>query len=146
MARRNKKLVKLRSYRDRLIADNVNLRTEIREHEQRQHETRKALSNEDTLRAYAICSGEGGNMPPLEFVEKNEAIAELTLVYKMLSIERQYTDEIGRAVVSRDLLRIAALCADHQVEQIAHDKMLSTWSVDHGFTNSLRGECSITGK
>ena len=141
MARRNKKLLKLRQYRDKLIADNVNLRTTIRTHEQRLHEVRRALANEDTLRAYAITSEEGGNMPPLEFVKKNEAVAELTLVYKMLSVEREYTQQMARAAQSRDLLRIAALCADHQAEEIAHDMMLSTWGVDHGFTKSLRDDC-----
>lgn len=142
MARRNKKLMKLRAYRDKLIADNVNLQSRIREDEMRFFSVRKALSKDDALRAYAIASSDikDSDAPPLEFIEKNEAIAELTLVYKLLSIERNYTHEMITAVRLRDLLRIAALTADHIAEADAHDKMLSTWSKDHGFTKSFRDQ------
>ena len=147
MARRNKKLLKLRQYRDKLIADNVNLRQDIRTHEFRLSGIRKALQQPKDrggaiLRAYAMASDdEGEGKPPLEFIEKSEAVAELTLVYKMLVVEREYTEQMTRAAGSRDLLRIAALTADHLAEATAHDKMLSTWGVDHGFTKSLRDDC-----
>ena len=141
MARRNKKLMKLRQYRDKLIADNVNLRADIRTRDERFSQIRKALSSEGggSLRAYAIATDDDGlKEGSLEFVEKNAAVAELTLVYKMLSVERNYTDEMSRALGTQDLLRMVALTADHRAEALAHDKMLSTWSMDHGFTKSLR--------
>lgn len=146
MARRNKKLIKLRHYRDKLIAKIVNLETLQRAHMEMFRETRRALQNEDTLRAYAIVSDQENLTThlPLTFIEKNEAVAELTLVYKFLSIEREYTSEMSRAVGSRDLLRIAALCADHQIEQIAHDEQLATWGISHGFTRSLKDEQNNT--
>ena len=153
MARRNKKVLKLREYRDKLLAQITMLERDARTHKERFRMIRKAIANEKegALRVYAIATegldddgygGSNGHLP-IEFIDKNEAIAELTLVYKMLAVERQYTNEIDKALKSRDLLRMAALAADHFAEQNAHDKMLSTWSRDHGFTKSLRDECVI---
>lgn len=147
MTKRNKALLKVRRYRDKLITDNVNLRSRIREDEMRFVEIRKALQiNADSLRAFAIASNDPTQQElwmTTEFVDKNEAIAELTLVYKILSVEREFTSKIVIAAMQRDLLRVTALCADHQLESNAHDKMLSIWSKDHGFTSSLREECGV---
>lgn len=146
MPKRNKKVIKLRLYRDKLIARIVHLEAKSREHTEILRQTRKALQKEDTLRAYAIISDPDvltTGAISLSFLEKNDAIAELTLVYKMLAIERNYTFELGRALNTQDLLRMAALTADHTAEQVAHDKLLSSWSKDHGFTKSLREEIEI---
>lgn len=145
MPKRSKKVLKLRRYRDKLIADNVNLRSKIRIQEEMFHAIRKALQREDTLNAYAVASNDPNDEETwmsYGFIEKNEAIAELTLVYKMLSIEREFTHHMIRAATQKDYLRVAALSAEHLSEAEAHDKMLSIWSVDHGFTKSLRDECN----
>ncbi len=143
MARKNMKMKKLRQYRDKLIANNVNLRGELRLYDEYFREIRLALTKEDYLRAYTVAVRKEADEDvtlPLDFVDKNELAKELTLVYKMLAVERNYTENVGHAAANRDLLRIAALVADHKSEQLAHDKMLSTWSQDHGFTRSLRDE------
>ena len=147
MARRNKKVLNLRAYRDKLLSRITLLERDARTYVERFRQIRKTLANDksDTLRAYAIATEEidnayGEDCLNIEFIEKNEAIAELTLVYKMLSVERKYTTEMHQCLETRDLLRMAALSADHFNEQIAHDKMLSTWSKEHGFTKSLRTE------
>lgn len=153
MAKRNKKVIKLRRYRDKLIAQMTILEHHLRTNKEMFKQIRKALSSDkdNTLRAYAIATEgldeqlntDAEDYVSLEFVSKNDAVAELTLVYKMLAVEREYTYEIGRSLNTRDLLRMAALAADHTAEQVAHDKMLSSWSKDHGFTKSLRDECDI---
>lgn len=142
MARaRNKKVVKLRKYRDKLLASVTNLEGTIRRYEELCRTARRAIQHEDYLRAYAlVCDVDDDEHLSFEFLEKNELAKELTLVYKMLAVERNYTDELHMAVNSRDLLRAAALCADHRAEWMAHDKMLTQWSQDHGFTRRFRDE------
>ena len=149
MARKNVKVKKLRRYRDKLIANNVNLRGELRQNDEFFREIRMALGREDYLRAYAVAARQDPDeevVLTLDFVDKNELAKELTLVYKMLAVERTFTESMRDAAMSRDILRLAALVADHQAEQIAHDKMLSTWSQDHGFTRSLRDELDTSTK
>jgi hypothetical protein len=104
---------------------------------------RKCLQQEDYLRAYALASDDEHD-DLKDFVTTNEVAKELALVYRMLNVERNYTDELTKAANRRDYLRVAALCADHHDEQIAHDKMLTRWSKDHGFTRSLRDEFDQT--
>jgi hypothetical protein len=141
---RNKKVGKLRRYRDKLITKNVDLEGKNRYLLEVLRVIRKALQKEDTLRAYALASEPDavGDMSLSSFTDKNELAKELTLVYKMLVIERRYTKDIEQASHQRDYLRVAALCADHGMEWIAHDKMLNDWSQDHGFTRRLRQEGS----
>lgn len=147
MAKRNKQLIKLRHYRDKLLLKIVDLESNARMDKQLFLEIRTALAGKgSTLRAYALATRAYDGVVheddfSMVFVDKNDAIAELTLVYKMLSIEREYTTLIQVAVGQRDYLRAAALSATHIAEAAAHDKMLSTWSRDHGFTKSLREEC-----
>ena len=150
MARRNKKVLKLRAYRDKLLSRITVLERDARTYVERFRQIRKSLADDKNngLRACALATEETVNAYNegslnIEFIDKNEAIAELTLVYKMLSVERKYTTEMHKCLETRDLLRMAALSADHFNEQIAHDKMLSTWSKDHGFTKSLRDQCEI---
>lgn len=141
MASRNKKVLKLRHYRDKLIGNNVNLNGKLRMYEATLDHINLALVKGDTLRAAALASlphtSEIVDSMTAEW-NKNEMMKELTLIYKFLVIERRYTEEIMEAVAQRDYLRIAALSADHLAEAIAHDKMLTDWSHDHGFTKSLR--------
>lgn len=141
MARnRNKKLSKLRRYRDKLLERVTNLEGMVRHGTEVLWEIRKALQGENHLRAYALASDEEGSQQVLRHVKVNELAKELSLVYRMLSVERRYSADIQVAANQRDYLRVAALSADHQAESIAHDKMLTTWSKDHGFTRSLRDE------
>ena len=138
MARnRSKKVNKLRRYRDQLIGKIVGLEATVREQVATMLTIRKAIRNEDHLRALALTSEE---WPPKELLNEfshNELAKELTLVYRFLVVERRYTEEVSRAANARDYLRVAALCADHTAEVIAHEKMLSEWSKDHGFQRSL---------
>ena len=141
MARKSAKLKKLRKYRDKLIADNVNLKGIIRLSEESFRQARVALSNADYIRTYAVLTrSDDSKELSLKFVDKNELAKELTLIYKMLAVERTYTDNMHRAAQNRDLLRILALTADHEAEVSAHDKLLSAWSQEHGFTGRLRDE------
>ena len=141
MARnRNKKVNKLRRYRDKLLQRITNLEGMVRHGTEVLWEIRKALQNENHLRAYALASDEEGSQQVLRHVDKNELVKELALTYRMLNVERKYSADIQVAARQRDYLRVAALSADHQAESIAHDKMLSTWSKDHGFTKSVRKE------
>jgi hypothetical protein len=141
MANRSKKVLKLRRYRDKLIGNNVVLNGKLRMYESTLEHITVALQKEDYLRAAALAS-----LPHNEEVrtemsldwDKNEIIKELALVYRFLVVEREYTKNIRMAVNQRDYLRIAALAADHAAEANAHDKMLTLWSQDHGFTKSLR--------
>lgn len=142
MAKRNRKVLKLRAYRDKLLGKITNDEGIIRSYQASLREIRKALQQEDTLRAYALASEEPPHPQLTEFNEKNEIVKELTLVYRFLAVERNYTDQITRAAAHRDYLRVAALVADHKAEQVAHDRMLESWSEDHGFTRSLRDEAN----
>lgn len=143
MAKSNsRRMNKLRRYRDKLIGNNVNLNGKLREYENTLALIRKAMQKEDHLRAYALASNDGldEDAKSLAFSDKNELTKELSLVYKILVVERRYTDDIHKAAGQRDYLRVAALCADHKAESQAHEKMLTDWSVDHGFTRRLRKE------
>lgn len=141
MTSRNKKVLKLRQYRDKLIGNNVNLNGKLRMYEATLQHIGLALRKEDYLRAAALAS-----LPHTDEIvdtmtadwNKNEMMKELSLIYKFLVVERRYTEEISQAVQQRDYIRIAALSADHYAEAKAHDKMLTDWSHDHGFTRSLK--------
>ena len=143
--RRNRKVLKLRTYRDKLLVRVTNLEGMVRHSAHVMREIRKALQQENHLRAYALASDEEGIGQLLKHVKKNEVVKELTLAYRMLNVERRYTEEVAVAARNRDYLRVAALSADHQAESIAHDKMLSTWSADHGFTRGLKKEIEEDG-
>jgi len=137
MARRNAKVLKLRAYRDKLLASITELEGKVRYYQATLREARKMLQQENYLRVYALLSDDEAE-ELRNFVSTNEAVKELALVYRMLAVERNYTMELDRAVKSNDWLRAKALSADHIHEQIAHDKMIGEWGKDHGFTRSLR--------
>ena len=143
---RNKKVLKLRAYRDKLIVKCTNLESKNRHLAEITRQIRKALQQENTLRAYALASAptcvDGWEFKA--FNDMNQLTAELTLVYRFLSVERKYSDEVQVAARARDYLRVAALTADHIAEAEVHDKMLKEWSMDHGFTRSLRNEDNST--
>jgi len=145
VAKRNKKVLKLRAYRDKLLEKITNLESTVRRYQELCRSARKALQQDKHLRAYAIVSDDEGNEHlDVEMLEKNELAAELSLVYRFLIVERRYTEEVSRAAHGRDYLRVAALTADHTAESVAHEKMLTRWSADHGFTRSLRDEDNNT--
>ena len=139
---RNKKVAKLRGYRDKLILKTVDLEGKIRHLSEILRVIRKALQGEDTLRAYALASDpeciEGWDFN--SFNDKNELAKELTLVYKFLITEREFSDQIGKAAAQRDYLRVAALAAEHRIAAHNRDDMLSTWGIGNGFTRKLRQE------
>lgn len=139
---RNKKVAKLRSYRDKLILKTVDLEGKIRHLCEVLRVIRKALQKEDTLRAYALASESdlSEDAELVSFADKNEMAKELALVYRFLAVERQYADDMSKAADQRDYLRVAALAATHKAEAAAHDNMLATWSMDHGFTRRLKQE------
>lgn len=141
MTRKSKKVWKLRAYRDKLLVRITNLEGRVRDYQQIGKEICFALSKRDNLRIAALASQEPHELNLLtSFTEANEMAKELALTYRMLNVEREYTRQVSNAAGRRDYLRVAALCADHLAETIAHDKMLSKWSKDHGFTHSLRKE------
>lgn len=143
MANRNKKVIKLRLYRDKLLEKITNMEGMLRHNVHTFSMIRKCLQQENHLRAYALASepeecSEDDDLK--NFMTTNEMAKELALVYRFLAVERNYTFELDSAANKRDYLRVAALCADHKAEQVAHDKMLTRWSMDHGFTRRLRNE------
>jgi hypothetical protein len=143
MARtRNKKVQKLRTYRDKLLVKITNLEGTVRHYVEIMGWIRKCLQLEDNLRAYALASDPEDTLHAdlKEFIDKNEIAKELALAYRMLNVERRYTAEVQAAAERRDYLRVAALSADHQAESIAHDKMLGEWTRDHGFKHSMKKE------
>ena len=128
MARnRNKKLNKLRNYRDKLLVKITNLEGTIRMNSLTFMNIRKCLQGDDLFRAYAMASEPVTHDSLLEEYNKNEVIKELTLVYRVLAVERQYTEQISKSADARDYLRVAALTAEHSAEIKAHDKMLEQW-------------------
>ena len=137
---KNKKIRKLRLYRDKLLVRVTNLEGMVRHANEVMWAIRKALQDEDHLRAYALASDEEGSQHVLRHVKINEVVKELALVYRFLIVERKFTLDIHRAAEQRDYLRVAAICANHKAEEQAHENMLSRWSTDHGFTNKLREE------
>lgn len=142
---KNKKIRKLRAYRDKLLMKITNLEGTVRQYVEIMHWVRKSLQQEDVLRAYALASDPEAGMDetrqvPIqirEAMEAHELVKELTLVYRFLVVERKFTEDMHRAAEQRDYLRVAAICADHELEAIAHEKMLHHWSKDHGFRKSL---------
>jgi len=143
---RNKKVQKLRNYRDKLLAKITGVESEVRCNKETFLLIRKALQKDDTMRAFALASdGAPTDAGFSEFFKADEMAKELALIYRMLNVERRYSAEIQVAAGQRDYLRVAALSAQHQAESIAHDKMLSSWSEDHGFTRSLRKEMEDEG-
>lgn len=135
---KNKKIRKLRLYRDKLLIAVTNLQGENRHMRHTMDEARRCIYTEETLRAVALLSNEDEDHTLKNFVIANEAAKELALVYRFLVVERKFTEDVQVAATNRDYLRVAALCADHQAEAAAHDKMLTRWSKDHGFTRTLR--------
>jgi hypothetical protein len=75
-----------------------------------------------------------------EVVGLNDAITELTFVYRLLAMERDYTLEIDKALRTNDLLRARALVEQHQEEQNKHDNLLQSWGAEHGFVRHLKGQ------
>ena len=134
----NKKVKKLRAYRDKLLERITNLEGMVRHQQEVLWEIRKALQQENHLRAYALASDEEGSQQVLRHIKTNEIVKELTLVYRFLAVERGIVNDIVRAATQRDYLRVAALCADHKAEAYAHDKVLSSWGDDHGYTGRLK--------
>lgn len=148
MARRNKKVAKLRKYRDKLLVTITNLEGTIRHYEEAFWQIRKALQSENSLRAYALSTVAHEDEPDgidREFRYKNEAVKELTLIYRMLTVERKYSEEIQIAVRHRDWLRTLALCEDHKQEIREHDMLLSRWQDLNGITRKLRKELEDEG-
>ena len=139
---KNKKARKLQNYRDKLLVRITNLEGTVRHYVEIMNWIRKCLQLEDTLRAYALASEpeDKQHADLKEFVDKNEVAKELALAYRMLNVERRYTEQIKSAAEQRDYLRVAALTAQHQAEGQAHDKMLARWSTDHGFKYSMKKE------
>lgn len=138
---RNKKVQKLRNYRDKLLVKITNLEGVVRHNIEVLSWIKKCMANDDNLRAYALASDPAAPHKELkEFIDKNEIAKELALAYRMLNVERRYTAEVQAAAQRRDYLRVAALSADHQAESIAHDKMLGEWTQDHGFKHSMKKE------
>lgn len=133
---RNKRVRKLREYRDRLIESNVNMEGAMREYQQVFHEIRKALQKEEHLRAYALASSQTADDE--EFPLINELSKELALVYRFLITEREYTKTIGIAANQRDYLRVAALAAEHNEHVRSREKLLSAWQETHGWTKIVK--------
>lgn len=128
---KNRVMKKLRAYRDKLVLAKTATEATNRALQVRLHEVRAALQKGDSFRAYAVAT----NSTELDagYVCVNELVAELTLVYRFLKVERAFTKDIHMSVRNKDWLRTLALCANHELEEIAHEKMLTKWSTDHGF-------------
>ena len=144
---KNKKVHKLRTYRDKLLAKQAALESVIRSNTEVFKQIVQAVTTQPVrtnatqlLRVVALASDRDRCEEMQEFRSQDEIIKELTLVYRFLVVERKYTEQVQAAAMARDYLRVAALSADHQAESIAHDKMLDLWSKDHGFTRRLRME------
>lgn len=138
---KNKRLQKVRRYRDKLIERITNLETEIRKYVQILKEVRAAARNSDLLRVATLAIDDTYTDEALkDFTPINQLAAELALVYRMLNVEREFSAQMRVAADQRDYLRVAALAAEHNMESKAHDDMLSRWSRDHGFTRILREE------
>lgn len=140
---KNKKLRKLREYRDKLLARTSDLEAKIRDRDSRLAEIRYALQQENSLRAYALSSPHSDPYEDSEWKEVvglNDAITELTFVYRLLAMERDYTLEIDKALRANDLLRARALVEQHQEEQNKHDNLLQSWGAEHGFVRHLKGQ------
>lgn len=138
---RNKRLQKVRRYRDKLIERITNLETEIRKYVQILKEIRMACHNTDLLRVHTLALDDTYTDEALkDSTPIHQLAGELALVYRMLNVERKFSGQILIAAGQRDYLRVAALAADHNMETKAHDDMLSRWSRDHGFTRILREE------
>lgn len=145
---KSKKIKKLRMYRDKLLLRLTNLEGSLREAIGVFELIRDALRNNDHIRAYALAEHPDGDFKMqglTDFQDKNEIAKELALIYRFLSVEREYTRNISLALHNRDYLRALALAADHKAESMAHDKMLHDWSKDHGFTKNLRREANEDG-
>lgn len=151
---RNKTLRKLRGYRDKLIREKVDLQTKLDECYLRINEARWAIEDGELLRAVALLSHDSGwygdthviggrwqEQLPEHIEEKKHLVSELSLVYKMMVIQQELTNELTKAIDCRDYLRAAALCADHKERALAHDKILDGWQKEgKGFVNILRKE------
>ena len=119
--RKNKTVVKLRKYRDKLIAEREVLNAEIRESTERFSQIRHALQKNDSLRAYALAGM--ARLDP-SFYRINTTITELTILYRYLVFERDFTQQIYHALMQNDLLRARALIAQHVEDAKEHDKNL----------------------
>lgn len=140
---KNKKLRKLREYRDKLLSRISTLEGEVRDRDSRLRAIRMALQEENDLRAFALSSVHSDDYEDSEWKEAlglNDAITELTFVYRLLAMERDYTLEIDKALRANDLLRARALVAQHQEDQAKHDNLLQSWGAEHGFVRHLKGQ------
>ena len=140
MARnKQKRINKIRKYRDKLLTRITDLEAFIRGYKITLIDIRAALHDNNVLRAAALSTMDADALEDVDkFRETNELASELALVYRMLIVERQYAVDILKAANQRDYLRTAALCSSYKDEIAAHEKMLNEWSQEHGFTRSLR--------
>lgn len=140
MRGKNKKVRKLRAYRDKMLLRIGALEARIRSDEEIFKEVTRCIRTQNYLRIAALVSGDRSFYEgSLDALRIDKVIQELSLVYRMLNIERSYTKEIQRAATNRDYLRVAALCSDHTASSEMHQKVLGAWS-QHGFIKQLRKE------
>lgn len=140
MGKRNKTVAKLRKYRDQLIMYNVDLEHEIRMRDTRFREIREALTNDDKLRAYTLANIY--NEFDEEFlceieVTMSEAVRELTLVYRMLVTEREFTSQTAEAIRVNDWLRARALTEEHMDLAGRRDQLLKDWTKQKGLKATI---------
>lgn len=139
---KNKKLRKLREYRDKLLAKITDLESGVRERDARMIEIREAIASDNTLRAYALSSpfGCSDDADWKKAISLNDAVTELTFIYRLLAMERDFTLEVDKAIKANDLLRARALVEQHQYDQIKHDNLLQSWGEVSGFVRHLRNQ------
>lgn len=140
MGKRNKTVAKLRKYRDQLIAYNVDLEHEIRMRDSGFREIRRALADDDKLRAFALANVynalDEGFLSEVE-VTMNEAVRELTLVYRLLITEREFTSQTAEAIRVNDWLRARALAEEHMTSSVRRDELLKDWTKEKGLKATI---------
>ena len=132
MARtRNKKILKLRKYRDKLLVLLSEKEKVLREQQELFSMIRMALTKDEHLRAYTLAQGDDD--PDLQgFRHLNNIIKELVIVIRYLAVERTYTQQLDDAVDKNDWLRAKALCSQHKEETKSHDLILSEMEYRRG--------------
>ena len=118
-----KTVKKLRQYRDKLLVEKAEMQEEINSNWRAFVDIRRALQKNDLLRAIAICR-EPEEALDEEFLVTNQLEAELTIVFQMLAIERDYGSDIRKAVDNNDWLRAKALTAEYSDQQVHNDNIL----------------------
>lgn len=135
---RNRKLSKLRKYRDQLLLKVAHLEAKVRDCEWTYGEITKATNKGDLLRVAALATD---YLPHDEtFLATNDAIEELTVIYRWLIVERTYTEQIDTALKNNDYLRARALCEQHLGEMGSHETLLAKWGKTHGIVHKLKQE------